>query len=130
MSDWRPEHELSIDAAAALVTAQFPQLAPVDVQPFGAGWDNTAYLVNGRYVFRFPRRKFAAPFIETESRALPALAPLLPVPVPAPLFVGTPADGFPWTFAGYALLAGRTACRCDLGDAVRGRLAKPIARFL
>jgi len=130
MSDWRPEHELSIDAAAALVTAQFPQLAPVEVRPFGAGWDNTAYLVNARYVFRFPRRQLAAPFMETESRALPALAPLLPVPIPAPLFVGQPAGGFPWAFAGYALLPGRTACRRDLDDAARARLARPIAAFL
>ena len=53
----------------------------------GAGWDNTAYLVNGEWVFRFPRRTIAVPLLEAEGRVLPKLAPRLPLSDSAPRMV-------------------------------------------
>ncbi|HEX8916253.1 MAG TPA: phosphotransferase, partial [Humisphaera sp.] len=86
--------------------------------------------VNGQWVFRFPRRQFAVPFMEAESRLLPWLAGRLPVPIPAPPFVGRPTGAFPWPFAGYRLIAGRTACRANLSRDQRLALAAPLGRFL
>jgi aminoglycoside phosphotransferase (APT) family kinase protein len=64
-----------------------------------------------------------------ESRALPQLAPRLPLPVPHPIFIGRADGSFPWPFAGYRRLAGRTACAVALDDAERTALAGPLARF-
>jgi aminoglycoside phosphotransferase (APT) family kinase protein len=127
---WTAECVVSADRARTLIEAQFPQLEPARVEPFGAGWDNTAFLVNGGLVFRFPRRQFAVPFLASETRLLPVLAPLLPLPVPSPAFVGRPAADYPWPFAGYALLPGRTACAADLNDEQRTHAADVLGRFL
>jgi aminoglycoside phosphotransferase (APT) family kinase protein len=130
---WTPEREVTPALAAALIREQFPALAVGGAPPLeriGVGWDNVAYLVDGRHVFRFPQRELAAPLLETESRLLPALAPRLPLPVPVPIFVGRPSAGYPWPFHGYARLAGRSACGAALDTAARARAAVPLGRFL
>ena len=66
---------VSPSLAIALINAQCPSLAPVLLEPFGAGWDNAAYLVNGEWVFRFPRRAIAVDLLEAEVHVLPRLAP-------------------------------------------------------
>jgi aminoglycoside phosphotransferase (APT) family kinase protein len=127
---WSAEFALSPAQARALIEGQFPQLAPAEVGPLGVGWDNSAFRVNDRYVFRFPRRPIAAPLVETEGRLLPMLAPRLPLAVPAPTLLGRPAGDYPWPFIGHALLPGQTACAAALDEQQRGRLAQPLARFL
>lgn len=127
---WTAEIDLTPEFARALIERQFPHLAPARVTLLGVGWDNAAFRVNDAYVFRFPRRQFAAPFLDTEMRLLPALAPRLPLPIPCPAFCGQPDTTYPWTFAGYPMLPGRTACTADLSHAQRLRAAEPLARFL
>ncbi len=129
-SPWSAEYVITADRARSLIEAQFPQLTPVAVVSFGAGWDNTAYLVNGAYVFRFPRRECAVKCFEAETRLLPVIAPLLPVPVPVPSYFGQPSPHFAWPFAGYPLLAGRTACAADLDAERRERIAPALGHFL
>lgn len=127
---WAPERVISPEQARLLIEAQFPQFAPVSLETLGAGFDNTAFLVNGSHVFRFPRRQLAVSFLEAETRLLPKIAARLPLPVPVPVCVGRPTKAFPWPFAGYPLIPGRTACRAKLNDNERGRVAAPLARFL
>ena len=45
--------------AAELVFGQFPWLRGAAVEPFAEGWDNTVFVVNGEWAFRFPRRQVA-----------------------------------------------------------------------
>ncbi len=127
---WAPERTVSPELASDLIARQFPGLAPARVEPMGAGWDNTAYLVNETWVFRFPRRAVAVDLLRTEAAILPPLAARLPLAVPEPRYLGEPEERFPWPFAGYRFLAGRTACHADLDDAQRTRAAEPLARFL
>jgi aminoglycoside phosphotransferase (APT) family kinase protein len=127
---WDPDVELSPDEAARLIERQFPALAPARLELLGVGWDNVAFLVNGRFVFRFPRRQIAAALIEREIRVLPRLAPHLPLPIPVPELAGAPDAGYPYPFAGYALLPGTTACRSAWSDAERSSNGVPLARFL
>lgn len=54
---WSAERTISCQQAIELLFEQFPQLDPVRVEEYGHGWDNTAFLVNGEYMFRFPRRE-------------------------------------------------------------------------
>ena len=91
---WIPEVDVSASLARSLIEGQCPELAPARVEPFGVGWDNTAYLVNEQFVFRFPHRRVAAGFIENEIAVLPHIAPVLPLPVPDPIFAGRPTSTF------------------------------------
>jgi aminoglycoside phosphotransferase (APT) family kinase protein len=127
---WNPEFSLTPELARALIVEQFPQLAPAELELLGAGWDNTAYLVNRRFVFRFPRRQIGAKCLTTEVRILPRLRSLLPLTIPNPTFIGTATDRFPWLFAGYAMLPGRTACAVALDARQRAAAAEPLGAFL
>lgn len=127
---WSAEHEVSIDRACELIESQFPELAPAALEPFGVGFDNIAFLVNGTFVFRFPRRQLGADCMAAELAVLPHLAGKLPLPIPSPAYIGTPEDDYPWSFAGYQLLMGQTACVANLKDDEREQLAKPLAQFL
>ncbi len=127
---WRAQHRIDAETAAARIAARFPDLASADVLPLAEGWDNTAFLVGGEWVFRFPRRDVAAPLLEVECAVLPAIAGRLPLAVPVPERVAGPGAGFPYPFAGYRRLAGETACRAGLAEAARVRCAEPLARFL
>jgi aminoglycoside phosphotransferase (APT) family kinase protein len=89
--------------------------------PLGAGSDNSAFLVNDAFVFRFPRRQLAVELLETEVRVLPALAPALPLAIPVPRLVGSPGSDVPLAFAGDSFLPGRTAIEEDDGRLARFR---------
>jgi aminoglycoside phosphotransferase (APT) family kinase protein len=127
---WAPERVVDAPLARRLVESQFPDLAGQSALPFGGGFDNTAFLVGGATVFRFPRRAVAVPWLEREVRVLPRLAPSVPSPVPVPDRIGRPDPAFPWPFAGYRLLPGRVASDLALGDDARATLAEPLGRFL
>jgi len=127
---WAAEVEVGPALAVALIESQCPSLAPVQLTPIGEGWDNTAYLVNGEWVFRFPRRTIAVSLLETEGRVLPALASRLPYPIPTPVWFGRPDATYKWPFLGYRRLDGHVVSDVDLDDDARAALAAPLARFL
>jgi aminoglycoside phosphotransferase (APT) family kinase protein len=127
---WSAERVVSPAVARSLIEMQFADLAPATVEPLGAGMDNTAFCVNGAYVFRFPRRQFAVQFLEAETRLLPVLAPRLPLPVPVPTCIGQSTNTYPWPFAGYRMLPGHTACVAGLDEHERANIAGPLGRFL
>jgi aminoglycoside phosphotransferase (APT) family kinase protein len=131
-AQWTPEREVTPELALGLIGRQFPALAAPapSIARIGVGWDNVAYLVAGRFVFRFPQRRLGVSLIETESRLLPELAPRLPLPVPVPIFVGAPSVDYPWPFHGYERIAGRSACGAALDEAARARTASPLGEFL
>jgi aminoglycoside phosphotransferase (APT) family kinase protein len=68
--------------------------------------------------------------LENELKLMPAIAPLLPLAVPNPIFIGRPTERFRWHFGGYELIAGRELCRADLDLSQRQDLAEPLAMFL
>jgi aminoglycoside phosphotransferase (APT) family kinase protein len=127
---WDADFKLSHEAADALIGRQFPDLLPVHLELLGEGWDNSVYRVNERFAFRFPRRKLAVSLLSNEMRAMPLIAPHVPLPVPEPTHVGSPAGDYPYPFAGYRFLPGETACRRCWTDDGRARTAPVIARFL
>jgi aminoglycoside phosphotransferase (APT) family kinase protein len=127
---WEADTELNAEQAALLIETQFPRFAPARLSTLGVGWDNVAFVVDEQWVFRFPRRQVAAGLLEREARILPLLAPHLPLRIPAPEYIGMPTAGYPYVFAGYPFIPGRTACRCSCSDSDRAALAPAIARFL
>lgn len=127
---WEPEQTIEPPLALQLIREQFPELAPKNIRLLGAGWDNTAFIIDEELIFRFPRREIALPLLEAEWCALPKLASRLPVPIPIPQWKGAPTSVFPWPFIGYRLISGFTACYANLLEKERTALAEPIAQFL
>jgi aminoglycoside phosphotransferase (APT) family kinase protein len=110
--------------------AQFPGLEVRSLRRLAEGWDNSVWVVDERYAFRFPRRAIAIPGVEREIAVLPRLAPLLPLPVPRPVFVSGPVEDYPWPFFGCELLAGIEVGDAALDDDARLEVALELARFL
>lgn len=127
---WKAEQIIEPPVALQLIQEQFPALCASRIRLLGAGWDNTAFIVNEDLVFRFPRREIAIPLLETEWCALPKLGSRLPLPIPIPKWKGSPTTHFSWPFIGYRMLPGFTACYANLTEDARASLAVPIAEFL
>jgi aminoglycoside phosphotransferase (APT) family kinase protein len=129
MPVWSADVEVDEPLVRRLL-AQFPELELRSLRRLAEGWDNSVWVVDGRYAFRFPRREIAIPGIERELAVLPRLAPLLPLPIPRPAFVGHRLDGYPWPFFGSELLPGVEAGDADLGDEARIAIGIELAGFL
>jgi aminoglycoside phosphotransferase (APT) family kinase protein len=129
MPEWAPEVTVDEELARQLIAGQFPVVALDSLELIGEGWDNTVWLVDGRWVFRFPRRTLAIAGVEREIAALRQIAPVVPLPIPEPVFVGRPVDGvFPWPFFGARHLPGVEPL--GLTEEARAGLARPLGEFL
>jgi aminoglycoside phosphotransferase (APT) family kinase protein len=124
--------EVTIDRALvhALLAEQFPELDASSARLLGEGWDNSAWVVEDEWVFRIPRRAIAVPLVEREIAVLPRLAPLVPLPVPEPVFIGRPSIDYPWPFFASRLLPGRELADAELEDRDRSTLGAELGRFL
>jgi aminoglycoside phosphotransferase (APT) family kinase protein len=123
--------EIETDAALVrrLLAGQAPAWADLPIERVGlVGTDNTLYRLGEELVVRLPRRRRTAATLAKEVRWLPALAPLLPAPIPVPLAEGKPAEGFPFSWAVYPWLPGERATTEVVVD--RLRLAADLAQFI
>ncbi|MGG4489430.1 phosphotransferase [Metabacillus idriensis] len=127
VNPWSPERSVSESLAVKLITNDFPQLHPVRARLLGKGFDNTVFEVNGRYVFRFPRRQIAVDLLQTEKRLLPIL-PDMGIAIPVPVFSSSPGLDYQWPYLGYSFLQGKTPAY--LTEKQRTDMAIPLARFL
>jgi aminoglycoside phosphotransferase (APT) family kinase protein len=127
--EWDAEIVVDEQLARRLIR-QFPDVKLHSLRPLAEGWDNTVWLADEQWVFRFPRRALAVAGIAREMALLPLLSPLLPHAIPTPRFFGEPADGFPWPFFGSRLLPGREACDVRLDDHARLQIGRDLAAFL
>jgi aminoglycoside phosphotransferase (APT) family kinase protein len=125
---WSSERVVSNRLAVHLIEDQFPQSAPVRLVEFGKGFDNTAYLVNDGFIFRFPRREIAVELLKTEKVLLPFLVPILPLPIPEPVYDGHPSKNYPWPFIGYKLVKGEMPGELTANQRIQS--AEPLAAFL
>ncbi|HET8728612.1 MAG TPA: aminoglycoside phosphotransferase family protein [Alphaproteobacteria bacterium] len=126
-----PYGEVKIDASLVrrLVAAQFPHWADLPVRPVDVGgWDNRTFHLGERMAVRLPSAEAYAPQVAKEQRWLPMLAPLLPVPIPAPLAMGRPGEDYPWHWSVYRWLDGETAAAGPIADL--RQFATALARFL
>lgn len=104
--------EVATDAALVrrLLAAQFPEWAELPVEPLLPwGTDNALYRLGTDKLVRLPRRKRTAGAVTKDAAWLPRLAPLLPVPISAPLAVGAPGEGYEWDWGVYPWLDGERA---------------------
>ena len=105
------QQTISIDEKLAIHLIESQSDLKVDsIVILGRGFDNIAYLINNKIVFRFPCREMGAEFIENEIAIMPYLAKLLSFPVSYPQFIGHSTAEYPFAFAGYYMLPGKTLC--------------------
>ena len=108
-----------IDAALVrrLIASQFPHWADLpigEIEP--GGWDNRSFRLGETMVARLPSAECYSRQIEKEQHWLPILAPELPLPIPTPLAMGAPGEGFPWHWSIRGWLEGETALLRRLRD--------------
>jgi aminoglycoside phosphotransferase (APT) family kinase protein len=127
------EDEVAIDDALArrLVDEQLPHLAALPLRRLPpVGTDNQLFRLGEDLAVRFPRIGWAAAAPELEARWLPELAPHLPLDVPAPVALGEPAHGYPWSWTVVPWLPGRAPRREHLGATCDGVPWEDVARGL
>jgi aminoglycoside phosphotransferase (APT) family kinase protein len=123
--------EVDIDAALVgrLVTAQFPDLADLPIREVrSTGTVNAIYRLGDRLCVRLPRVAQWADGLARERTWLPRLAPHLSLRVPTPVAAGRPAHAYPFAWAIYEWIDGRSYAD-DLVDDER-RAARDLARFV
>ena len=130
MAPWTAEVAVTPRLARDVIRDQFPEVGARRVSVLATGWDNVAFLVDGRWLFRFPRRAVAVPGLQREIAILPRLAARLPLLIPDPQFIGEPSARYPWPFFGARLLPGRELSDSGLPDSRRGRAAASVGHFL
>lgn len=121
----------NIDVAlvAGLVAQQFPQWAGLPIRPVASdGWDNRTFHLGERMTVRLPSAASYALQVEKEQHWLPKLAPLLPLPIPAPLALGVPTDIYPWHWSIYQWREGESATIERIADLPQ--FATALAQFL
>ena len=126
-----PADKVNIDVSLVrrLIAAQFPQWADLPITPaVPQGWDNRTFHLGEEMSVRLPSAEGYTAQVDKEHRWLPKLAPLLPLPIPAPLAKGAPGEGYPWHWSVYRWLEGETATIERISHL--GELATTLAAFL
>jgi aminoglycoside phosphotransferase (APT) family kinase protein len=121
--------EITADVAARLVAAQFPQWAGLPIVPVALdGFDNTTFRLGDELSIRLPSADSNIAPVVKEHRWLPILARQLPLPIPEPVAMGRPGDGFPRPWSVYRWIAGEPASMGHVVDLAG--FASALAGFL
>ncbi|MBC7528488.1 MAG: aminoglycoside phosphotransferase family protein [Chthonomonadaceae bacterium] len=121
--------DIDVSLVSRLVATQFPRWAHLDVRPVElSGWDNKTFRLGDDMSIRLPSAERYAAQVEKEQRWLPKLAPLLPLPIPAPLAMGLPSEDYPWHWSVYKWLEGENATLERIADL--SQFATDLAQFL
>jgi aminoglycoside phosphotransferase (APT) family kinase protein len=105
----------------------FPAHLPIQPVEFD-GWDNRTFRLGEELAVRLPSAEAYAAQVPKEHTWLPRLAPLLPLPIPAPLAMGRPAGGYPWHWSVYRWIEGEIATFARIADPYQ--FAFTLAQFL
>lgn len=106
-----PPAEIDIDSKLirALLESQHQNLASLPIKIMESGWDNVMVKLGDHLALRMPRRAVAESLILNEQKWLPELAPLLPLPIPAPIRIGRPDKVYPFHWSVLHWLPGEAA---------------------
>jgi aminoglycoside phosphotransferase (APT) family kinase protein len=124
---WHNDVSFSISDIRAIV-ARHTGLDDAAIQKLDEGWDTEIYLVNDELIFRFAKREFVIPFINTEIQALPVLGAYLNCPIPVIRHSGLFKTTYP--YLSYPKLPGTIAADLALSDTEKLALIIPVTDFL
>ncbi|WP_420114961.1 aminoglycoside phosphotransferase family protein [Pseudactinotalea sp.] len=122
------EVDVTPELVRTLLADQHPDLADLPITPFANGWDNAMLRLGEDLLVRMPRRALAAELVEHEQVYLPVLASRLPTAVPAPVRVGRPALGYPWSWSVLRWQSGHALGSVPLSE--RAGVAVALGEFL
>lgn len=120
-----------LDAAMArrLVQSQFPQWADLPLRPVAEGGiNNLTFRLGAHLLIRLPSAARYVAQVAKEQAVLPRLARFLPIPIPRPIALGEPGEGFRWPWSIYEWIDGETAQPQRIPDPLR--FAEDLAGFL
>jgi aminoglycoside phosphotransferase (APT) family kinase protein len=123
MVDFRFEPDL----ARALLRAQHPDLAELELRDVDGGWGNQQFRLGEDLAVRLPRTEGAPARLRVEQKWLPELADRLPLPTPTPVRVGEPSSRFQHTWTIMRWVEGEPA---DQAPIRRVDAAEVLAEFL
>lgn len=126
----RSSAAIDLFTATALLRADLPQFAHLDVTLLGEGTDHLALDLGGQYVFRFPKRPDTAAALLGEARLTGWLAPVLPLAIPRYEFVRPPCQDQTHSYAGYAKLPGTPALLREAQHTPFAVVGPPLGLFL
>jgi len=92
------EFRFEQDLVRALLRAQHPDLADLELHDVAGGWDNQQWRLGPELAVRMPRTERAPDLLRLEQKWLPVLAERLPLPTPVPVRVGEPSAVFEHTW--------------------------------
>lgn len=127
---WYPRlMHIDVRLVKRLVARQFPQWAALPISPVAvSGWDNRTFHLGDELSVRLPSAEAYARAVHREQQWLPRLAPHLPLPIPQPVAMGEPGEGYPWHWSIYRWLPGAVATRDNVSSL--SAFATDLARFL
>ena len=117
------EVEIDLEMIRSLIMSQLPDLKDLPTQLAGEGWDNMMIRIGDAHALRMPRHAHGEQLLKNEQDWLPQLAPILPLPVPEPVFIGTPGFGYPFTWSLVRWLPGDVAALSPPMPSEAGTLA-------
>jgi aminoglycoside phosphotransferase (APT) family kinase protein len=124
----RAEHEVTSEVVRQLLADQHADLASRPIEFLAEGFDTTLWHLGDDLLVRLPRRAEAEEGMRNEQRWLGTIAPLLPLPISAPVRVGQPGAVFPFVWSVVPYLQGDPLLG---GPALDGARAAPtLGRFL
>ena len=103
--------EIAVDEGTVrrLLAAQLPEWAGLELRRLPpVGTDNQLFRLGEDLLVRMPRIHWAADSALHEHEWLPRLAPHLSLPVPAPVALGEPGEGYPWHWTVVPWIEGET----------------------
>lgn len=131
VEEWHADIEITEKLVQQSIQEQFPSLSPIEkIERIGEGWDNTAFLINKKIIFRFPRRESAVELIENENKLLKNLPSIVSLEIPHLKYMGQATLSYPYPFHGYEMIKGISACHTHLNMKDRIASLTPLAFFL
>ncbi|CAM3238139.1 aminoglycoside phosphotransferase family protein [Stackebrandtia soli] len=123
------EVDIDVSLATRLVATQFPRWSDRSISVVAeSGTDNVTFRLGTDLAVRLPRTAWAEGQVEKDRAWLPRLAPQLPLAVPEPVEIGTPGEGYPFSWGVYRWLPGETLRLDRLDDP--NRAAADLAGFV
>lgn len=121
--------EVGIGQVEELIRAQFPQWSHLPVRPVVlSGWSNRSFRLGDTMLVRLPSAERYVAQVEKEHTWLPRLASHLRLPIPKPLALGAPGEGYPFPWSVYGWLEGEPLAHHLDGD--MSVMARDVAQFL
>lgn len=121
--------QIDVQLVRRLIASQFPEWDDLPVSPVQlSGWDNRTFHLGSEMSVRLPSAELYASAVAREQEWLPKLAPYLPLPIPKPIAMGQPGEGYPWHWSIYRWLPGDVATRERVVDL--DQLGADVANFL